>query len=215
MAKRDIAAIREEYQRHQLRRGDLAADPLAQFKLWLDQAFEAALPEPTAMTLATAGDDGQPDARTVLLKGAEADGLRFFTNYGSAKGRQLAENPRAALLFFWPQLQRQVRVAGRVEKTTRAESEAYFASRPLSSRLGALASPQSDALASRAELESEWAALAEKYGENVPCPENWGGYRVLPETWEFWQGRPSRLHDRFRYRRPAGGGEWIVERLAP
>lgn len=213
MTERDIAAIREDYQRHELRRTDLAPDPLAQFRLWLDQAFAAALPEPTAMTLATAGEDGQPDARTVLLKGCDADGLRFFTNYGSAKGRQLAENPRAALLFFWPQLQRQVRVTGRVEKTTREESEAYFASRPLASRLGALASPQSETLASREVLEAEWAALAERYGEDVPCPENWGGFRVIPESWEFWQGRRSRLHDRFRYRR--ADGAWILERLAP
>lgn len=192
---------------------DAAPDPFAQFDRWMQDAVAAGASEPTAMTLATADADGAPSARMVLLKGVDT-GFRFFTNHGSRKGRDLAANPRAALVFWWYPLERQVRVDGSVERLEHEESLAYFASRPPGSRLGAWASRQSDVVESRAALEARRAAMAERFGaEEPPLPPFWGGYRVVPATVEFWQGRPDRLHDRLRYRRV--GEAWILERLYP
>ncbi len=209
-----VSDVRREYGLAGLSEGDLADDPVEQLRHWLDQAQDAYPEEFTSMTLATADRGGRPSARVVLLKGLDERGLVFYTNYDSRKGRDLAENPRAALVFYWPALDRQVRIEGTVEKASREESESYFLSRPLGSRLGAWASPQSRPIAGRGELEQRLREAEERFGEEVPLPEAWGGYRVRPETVEFWQGRPSRLHDRLRYSlRPDGG--WKVERLAP
>jgi pyridoxamine 5'-phosphate oxidase len=215
----DVAAIRKDYTLAGLAEADLAPGPVAQFARWFAEAQAAVVPEPTAMTLATAGANGQPAARVVLLKGFDKRGFVFYSNYESAKGEDLAANPRAALSFFWPQLERQIRIEGDVERVSREESKAYFDSRPLGSRLGATLSRQSAVVSGRAELEAAFAELQARYGDgaDVPLPENWGGYRVRPRSVEFWQGRPSRLHDRLRYRRDAGGDgdHWTVERLAP
>lgn len=198
-----------------LRRVDLNADPIRQFEEWFQQALAANIPEPNAMTLATATPDGQPSARIVLLKGCDARGFTFFTNYESPKGRELDANPRAALVFFWPTLERQVRVTGRVAKVTRAESEAYFHQRPVEHQLGAWASHQSQVLATREELDRRFEEMRRQFaGQTVPLPPYWGGYRLWPEVIEFWQARPGRLHDRFRYTRQANGG-WKIERLSP
>jgi pyridoxamine 5'-phosphate oxidase len=191
----------------------LAPDPVAQFGLWFDDAVRAEVPLANAMTLATATRSGRPSARAVLLKGFDARGFVFFTNYDSRKGRELAENPRAMLLFCWEELERQVRVEGAVERTGAAESDEYFASRPLGARISAIASPQSAPVASRLELETKAAAAAKRYGDAPPRPAYWGGLRVVPEWFEFWQGRQDRLHDRLCYSR-AGGG-WRIGRLAP
>jgi len=194
---------------------DLLPDPLAQFRRWLEEARAAGAALPEAMTLATAGGDGLPSARTVLLKGAEEDGFRFFTNTESRKGRELAENPHAALVFHWMQEpRRQVTVAGRVEPLPRAESEAYFRTRPPGSRVGAWASRQTTVIPDREALDRAFAAAQAEHGDEPPLPPWWGGYLLTPERLEFWQNRPNRLHDRFRYRREADGA-WIVERLAP
>ena len=193
--------------------GDLAADPYDQFRRWLADAEFAGITEPTAMTLATAGADGSPDARVVLLKGLDG-GFWFFTNYESAKARQLAENPRAALVIHWYPVSRQVRVRGRVERLAHELSVAYFASRPPGSRLGAWASRQSEVIESREALERVRSEVEQRFaGEEPPLPPFWGGYRVVPDEIEFWQGRPDRLHDRLRYRRDSG--TWLVERLQP
>jgi pyridoxamine 5'-phosphate oxidase len=210
----NVSGVRREYGAAGLSEEDLAADPMEQLRGWLDQAREAYPEEFTSMTLATADREGRPSARVVLLKGVDERGLVFYTNYDSRKGRELEENPRAALVFYWPAFERQIRIEGTVERTSREESEEYFLSRPLGSRLGAWASPQSRPIAGRGELERRLREVEERFGEEVPLPESWGGYRVRPETVEFWQGRPSRLHDRLRYRLSAGGG-WRVERLAP
>lgn len=206
--------MRREYTREALAEADVDADPVVQFGRWFEQAEQAGLLEPHAMTLATATPDGRPSARMVLLRGFDERGFCFYTNYESRKGAELAANPRAALVFWWGELERQVRIEGTVERTSRAESEAYFASRPPGSRLSAAASPQSRVIEGRAALERRVAELAAVVPDgNVPLPGFWGGYRLAHEVVEFWQGRPNRLHDRLRYRR-AGDG-WRIERLAP
>ncbi len=210
----DIANLREEYGQRGLLEGELDPDPLRQFQAWLAEAIAQQLLEPNAMTLATVDADGQPWSRTVLLKGCDARGFSFFTNYRSAKGRQLAHDPRCALTFRWGELERQVNVTGRVEKVPRAETETYFPKRPLASRLGAWASQQSDVLADRAALERAFEEAKARFGDHPPAPEHWGGYIVRPATIEFWQGRQSRLHDRLRYSREPDGA-WKIERLAP
>jgi len=198
-----------------LRETDVDRDPLVQFRLWYDQALGAGIRQPEAMTLATATRDGQPAARMVLLRGYDERGFVFYTNYDSRKGRELTDNPRAALVLYWSELDRQIRIEGRVERTSPAESDAYFASRPAGSQLGAWASPQSEVIANREVLE-----LSSREHENtfragpVPRPSHWGGFRVVPDVIEFWQGQPNRLHDRLRYRRTQGS-EWNLERLAP
>ena len=211
----ELAALRRDYAQRGLRRTDLAADPVAQFNIWLAEAQAQQILEPNAMTLATVDAAGQPWTRTVLLKICDARGFTFFTNYEGAKARHLAGNPRAALTFWWGALERQVNVTGVVEKTAREESDAYFQSRPASSQLGAWASAQSAVVAGRAPLEAQFTAALEKYGETeIPLPPHWGGYRLAPQTIEFWQGRRSRLHDRLRYTRQPDGA-WKIERLAP
>ena len=209
-----LADLRRTYVLGSLNESEVAADPMAQFKRWFDEAVTAKLPEPNAMTLATVGADGQPSARIVLLKGIDEKGFTFFTNYESRKGLDLAANPRAALLFHWVQLERQVRVEGRVEKVDDGESDAYYASRPLGSRLGAWASEQSREVAGRDVLEQRESEYRAKFGENPPRPAHWGGYRLVPTALEFWQGRPSRLHDRIAYRLDATDG-WKIVRLSP
>lgn len=205
---------RIQYETEGLDLGDLDVDPLAQWQRWHDEAYAAGVTEPNAMTLATAGADG-PDARVLLVRGADHRGLTFFTNYDSPKSRQLEEQPRAAGVFAWLDLHRQVRVAGRVERISEAESDEYFASRPRASRLGAWASPQSTPLGDRTALETLVAAVETRYANvDVPRPPHWGGWRLVPDRWEFWQGRPNRLHDRLRYE-PSTDGGWSVVRLAP
>ncbi len=213
----NIADLRQEYMRAGLSERDADADPLRQFERWLQDALAAALPLANAMTLATATAEGAPDARVVLLKGVEAGGFVFYTNYDSRKGRQLAARPQACLVFLWAPLERQVRIEGRVEKLAAAESDAYFATRPLGARLSARASAQSEVVASRAHLEAAMENEKQEHGENPPRPAHWGGYRVMPERIEFWQGRENRLHDRLRYRRDGKqiSGAWKIERLAP
>jgi pyridoxamine 5'-phosphate oxidase len=196
-----------------LNEADVSADPYTQFQRWFDEALRAELPMVNAMTLATVGADGAPSARIVLLKGIDHNGFVFYTNYMSRKGRELAGNPRAALVFHWTDLEREVRIDGCVEKVTAAESDEYFASRPLGSRHAAIASPQSEVVASRAVLEARFNAAAADHGEAAPRPTHWGGYRVLPTSIEFWQGRPSRLHDRLLYTRQ--DDRWTIVRLAP
>jgi pyridoxamine 5'-phosphate oxidase len=206
--------LRKEYALHGLSEGDLAGDPIAQFRAWFDQAVAAGLREPNAMTLATATRAGRPSARLVLLKGIDT-GFVFFTNYESRKAGDLAENPWAALAFYWGELERQVRVEGRVEQVTPEESDAYFASRPHESRLGAWTSRQSQVIESREVLNRRLGELAAEYANReIPRPLFWGGYRVIPDSVEFWQGRPGRLHDRLRYRRLTGDA-WAIERLSP
>ena len=210
-----IADLRREYASRALTEDQADADPIQQFSLWFGEALKAELLDLNAMTLATATPAGEPAARTVLLKGFDEAGFVFFTNYDSAKGRELAANPRASLLVFWRELERQVRITGSAKKTTSAESETYFQSRPFESQIGAWASAQSRPLGGRAELEARYAELAAKYASGtVPLPSFWGGYRVRPDTIEFWQGRKSRLHDRLLYTRQQDGS-WSRVRLAP
>ena len=208
-----LAAMRRSYEQGGLDERDLAADWLTQLRHWLAEAEDGGVLEPNAMILTTATPEGAPSARTVLLKGLDERGLVFFTGYDSRKGRELRGNPRAALVFPWVELQRQVVIEGPVERVDEADSDAYWASRPRGSQLGALASPQSQPIASRADLEQARDALAAEHPDEVPRPERWGGFRVAPDAVEFWQGRADRLHDRLRYRRE--DGEWRVERLAP
>jgi len=208
-----IAQLRKNYTLGQLSETEVSADPLLLFQLWFDQAIKAQCPEPNSMTLATADAMGNPSARIVLLKGADQNGFTFFTNYESQKGKELAARPQAALLFHWHELERQVRIKGKVERVTSAESDDYYHSRPPASRLGAWTSPQSAEIPNREFLEEAEKRLKEKFGDAPPRPEHWGGYRLHPTDIEFWQGRPSRLHDRILYR--LDGGEWKITRLAP
>jgi pyridoxamine 5'-phosphate oxidase len=209
----DIADLRKSYERDALDETASAADPLDQFDHWFRQALTAQLPEPNAMTVATVGADGRPSTRVVLIKGYDARGIVWYTNYQSRKGRELAAQPFAALQFHWVELERVVRIEGTVERTGDDESDAYYASRPLDSRIGAWASPQSEVISSRAVLVANAAREAARHGLHPPRPPHWGGYRLVPDRWEFWQGRKSRLHDRLRYR--LGDDRWVRERLAP
>ena len=209
-----IADLRTDYRRAALSETEVADDPIVQFTRWFDEAVQAQVHEPNAMCLATATPDAYPSARMVLLKGVDARGFVFYTDYRSRKGQELADNPCASLCFFWAELERQVRIAGAVQRVSRAEAEAYFQSRPLPSRLGAWTSMQSSVLTSRDQLEAEPAGITARFGDGpVPLPEHWGGFRVVPEAIEFWQGRPSRLHDRIQFRREAGA--WVRRRLSP
>jgi pyridoxamine 5'-phosphate oxidase len=211
----DPAASRYEHPATGLRRRDLDPDPIKQFANWFTAAIEAGIRDVNAMSLATAGHDGRPSVRIVLLKGFDQDGFVFFTNYQSEKGWQLEENPYTACVFYWIELDRQIRVTGPVTKTPREESERYFHSRPRASQLGAWASRQSEVLDARRVLDARMAEITERYGdEPIPLPPHWGGYVIKPELFEFWQGRPNRLHDRFRYTRQMDDS-WQVERLAP
>ena len=209
----NIADLRQEYMRASLDEHDVARDPYVQFDRWFQEAVAAKMPMLNSMTLATVSASGQPSARIVLLKGVDARGFVFFTNYTSRKGAELAANPAAALLFHWTELEREVRIDGRVEKVTARESDEYFASRPLGSRHAAIASPQSEVVANRAALETRFAAAEKSHGESPTRPPHWGGYRVLPHAIEFWQGRPNRLHDRVLYTHV--DGSWKITRLAP
>ena len=210
-----LADLRENYTRAGLLESDLDRNPIRQFEKWFSEARSVGMKEPHAMTLATVSSDGQPSARIVLLKGIDAGGFVFYTNYESRKAKELAENPRAALLFYWPELERQVRITGKIAKISRTESDAYFQSRPRGSQLGAWASQQSEAIPDREVLERKMGELESEYRDKpVPLPPFWGGYRLKPDAMEFWQGRPNRLHDRLRYTRRPGSG-WKIERLSP
>lgn len=216
MERTDPADLRKSYKDARLDEHDLAADPLSQFDDWFADAVAAELPEPNAMILATVTADGRPSLRTVLLKGYGPEDFRFFTNHGSRKARDIAADPRVSLLFPWHPVHRQVIIEGTAERLSREESEAYFHTRPHGSQLGAWASEHQSAVVTREELESRYAELARRWPGEVPLPEFWGGYRVVPLSVEFWQGRPNRMHDRLRYRRNSDETDkWVVERLSP
>ena len=208
-----IADLRKSYERAELDEHAAAERPLAQFETWLQQAIDAELPEPNAMTLATVGADGRPSTRIVLIKGVDERGIVWYSNFNSRKGQEIAGNPMAALQFHWVELERVVRIEGPVERVSDAEADAYYASRPLDSRIGAWASPQSQVISSRSVLVAQAARYAAQFALSPPRPPHWGGFRLLPDRWEFWQGRKSRLHDRLRYR--LVDGRWLRERLAP
>ena len=214
MNANDLADIRRDYSLQELSEETVDGDPFAQFSVWLDDAINSGMPEPTAMNVATVGADGHPSSRVVLLKGFDKTGFVFFTNYESQKGRDLLAEPNCALHFFWPELERQINIRGVAAKSSRAESEAYFNSRPFESRIGAWASAQSRVIESRAMLEGKVDKLRKEYAdEEVPLPPFWGGFRVVPERFEFWQGRPSRLHDRICYN--LKDNDWMISRLSP
>jgi len=208
-----LAELRKSYERAELSEDASQSDPLLQFEQWLNEAISAEVPEPNAMTLATVASDLRPSTRVVLIKSYDKRGLVWYTNYDSRKGHELAGNPYAALQFHWVELERVVRIEGRVEKTSAQDSDAYFATRPLDSRIGAWASPQSQVIAGRTVLVANAAKFGAQYMLNPPRPPHWGGYRLVPDRWEFWQGRKSRLHDRLRY--TLRDGAWVRERLAP
>ena len=209
----NIADLRKSYEKGELTEAKASAKPLDQFDLWLREAIEAKVPEPNAMTLATVSSLQRPSTRVVLVKGYDERGLVWYTNYGSRKGIELEGNSWAALQFHWVEMERVVRLEGKVEKISAEESDAYYLSRPIGSRIGAWASPQSEVISGREVLEKSWAEQEKKAGNNPARPVNWGGYRLVPEVWEFWQGRRSRLHDRLRYCKVEGS--WVKERLAP
>ncbi|MFG6449792.1 pyridoxamine 5'-phosphate oxidase [Roseateles sp. BYS180W] len=210
----ELSHLRKSYELGELEETQALSEPVQQFQQWLQQAMDAGVHEPNAMTLATVGPNGRPSTRIVLIKGLDERGLVWFTNYHSRKGQELAQNPWAALQFHWVDMERVVRIEGRVEPISEAESDAYYHSRPLDSRLGAWASPQSEVIHSRAVLVAQAAKAAAQHGLNPPRPPHWGGYRLRADCWEFWQGRRSRLHDRLRYRLQEDG-QWLRERLAP
>jgi pyridoxamine 5'-phosphate oxidase len=209
-----IADLRKEYSHATLSEANVHPDPIAQFSHWFDEAMKAKIPEANAMSVATVGPGGRPSSRILLIKDFDQRGFTWFTNYESRKGSELQTNPYAALLFHWVELERQVRIEGRVERVSDAENDAYFQSRPLKSRIGAIASAQSETIASRDALEEKYAAAEKQFGEHPIRPEQWGGYRLVPDRIEFWQGRPSRLHDRISYARRVDGG-WELQRLQP
>jgi pyridoxamine 5'-phosphate oxidase len=208
-----IANLRKSYELAELIESNASHDPFAQFECWLNEAIAANIPEPNAMSLATVGSNLRPSSRIVLIKGLDARGIVWYTNYNSRKGHELAGNPFASLQFHWVEMERTVRIEGCVEKVSAQESDAYFHSRPLGSRIGAWASPQSEVIASREVLEAETKRIEALYGDKPPRPPHWGGYRLVPDEWQFWQGRRSRLHDRLRY--TLDGAHWVRERLAP
>jgi pyridoxamine 5'-phosphate oxidase len=210
----DLAHMRKSYEQAQLDTTHVLRDPMEQFHKWFDEAVRAKALEPNAMTLATVGPDGRPSTRVLLLKGADAEGLVWFTNYGSRKGQEIEGHPVVAMQFFWPELERVVRIEGPAERVPAAESDAYYRSRPLGSRIGAWASPQSQVLTSREALEEAWAQRQAELGDDPARPPHWGGYRLKPDHWEFWQGRPSRLHDRITFDLQSDGS-WLIQRLAP
>ncbi|WP_343583923.1 pyridoxamine 5'-phosphate oxidase [Herbaspirillum sp.] len=209
-----IADLRKDYSRASLSELEVAADPVDQFAIWFDEATKAQIPEPNAMSVATVGSDGRPSSRIVLIKQFDQHGFTWFTNYDSRKGKEAAANPYVALLFHWVELERQVRIEGKLERVSKEESDAYFASRPLASQLGAIASRQSQVVADRDTLERQYETTKRQHGDHPVRPAHWGGYRVIPDRIEFWQGRPSRMHDRVLYTRTSGG-EWQRQRLQP
>jgi len=214
MTSKNLADIRNEYSSRALSEEKIDSDPFTQFGIWMDEALESQANEPTAMTLSTVAGDGRPSSRVVLLKGYDREGFVFFTNYNSRKGRELAENPYAAINFFWPELERQVNISGRTSKVSAEESDEYFKSRPFTSRVGAWASDQSEKIDSRAAIMIKAAKLLVKYATgNVPRPPHWGGFRLVPDRFEFWQGRESRLHDRICFE--LHENSWLISRLSP
>jgi pyridoxamine 5'-phosphate oxidase len=213
MTDKEIKAIRREYTKSSLTVKNVNKNPFKQFEKWFDEVLKSGFLEPNAMTVATASKEGKPTARILLLKGFDESGFMFYTNYKSRKGRDLEENPYASLLFFWDKLERQVRIEGKVQKLTKEESEAYFNTRPYKSRVGAWASPQSSVIEDRNVIVKDFLKYMLKFKTHVPLPPVWGGYRLIPDLFEYWQGRPNRLHDRIRYRKIKS--EWKIERLAP